>query len=166
MTSLDILLKIGGVELKDGEKELLAAKKNQWYLEYIREMNPDEILPGTIEFIQDIKSHGIKTAIGSASKNAGFILGRLGLAESFDAIVDGTKVFRAKPDPEIFLRAAEELNIPPGNCIVFEDAAAGVEAAIRGGMACIGIGEESLLPKAKMVVKGLYEMNYNKLKLI
>lgn len=165
MTSLDILLKIGGTELRKEEKELLAAKKNQWYLESIREMTPDEILPGTIEFIHEIKSHGIRTAIGSASKNAGFILDRVGLEKTFDAVIDGTKVSRAKPDPEIFLRAAEELNIPPKNCLVFEDAAAGVEAALRGGMACIGIGEKSLLPEANMVVKGLFEMNYNKLNL-
>lgn len=159
MTSLDILLSIGGVEKSEEEKLALATKKNENYLTYILKMGPEEILPGTTDFLQQLKKSGIKIALGSASKNAMTILERLKLTSYFDAIIDGTKVSNAKPDPEVFLKGAEALAISPDECVVFEDAEAGVEAAISGGMKCIGIGSPDVLGKANFVVDGLHKMN-------
>lgn len=163
MRSLDILLEIGGLDFPKEKKEELAKKKNENYRSYILKMTPDEILPGAMEFIKKVKENNILTAVGSASKNAMTILNRLQLTSWFDAIIDGTKVSKAKPDPEVFLKAAEELKLQPGDCVVFEDAEAGVEAAWRGGMKCVGIGSPENLGKAHLVVPGLHDMNMQKL---
>jgi beta-phosphoglucomutase len=154
MTSLDILLEIGGVELDEQTKLELADKKNQNYLEYILKMTPEEILPGVKDFFNELKANGIKIALGSASKNAMTILNQLELTGYFDAVVDGTHVSNAKPDPEVFLKGAELLGVSPSECIVFEDAEAGVEAAINGNMKCVGIGSPDVLGKANIVVPG------------
>ncbi len=166
MTSLDILLSIGNIELNDNQKMTLAAQKNENYLSYILKMGPEEILPGTKEFLEALKKQGIKIALGSASKNAMTILERLELTSYFDAIIDGTHVSQAKPDPEVFLKGAEALNVKPSECVVFEDAEAGVEAALAGGMKCVGIGKADILGKAHLVVDGLHKMNINKLNLL
>lgn len=154
MTSLDILLSIGGVKLDQETKLELADKKNRNYLEYILKMTPDEILPGVKEFMNELRSNGVKIALGSASKNAMTILNQLELTDYFDAIVDGTHVSNAKPDPEVFLKGAELLKVVPSECVVFEDAEAGVEAAINGKMKCVGIGSPKVLGKANIVVPG------------
>lgn len=154
MTSLDILLSIGSVELDQKTKLELADKKNKNYVEYILKMTPDEILPGVKEFMNELRSNGVKIALGSASKNAMTILNQLELTDYFDAIVDGTHVSNAKPDPEVFLKGAELLNVSPSECVVFEDAEAGVEAAINGNMKCVGIGSPNVLGKANIVVPG------------
>ncbi|RKE02563.1 beta-phosphoglucomutase [Marinifilum flexuosum] len=154
MRSLDILLEIGGVELDEKTKLELADKKNKNYVEYILKMTPDEILPGVKDFFNKLKAKGIKIALGSASKNAMTILNQLELTDYFDAVVDGTHVSNAKPDPEVFLKGAELLGVSPSECIVFEDAEAGVEAAINGNMKCVGIGSPDVLGKANIVVPG------------
>lgn len=166
MTSLDILLSIGNIEKSEEEKRLLATKKNENYLTYILKMGPEEILPGTKAFLALLQHEGIKIALGSASKNAMTILERLELTQYFEAIVDGTKVSKAKPDPEVFLKGAEALKVLPEECVVFEDAEAGVEAAIAGGMKCVGIGKPDVLGKANLVVDGLHKMNLQKLRLL
>ncbi len=166
MTSLDILLSIGNVKKSEEEKTELASRKNENYLSYILKMGPEEILPGTKEFLDQLKKQGIKIALGSASKNAMTILERLNLTSYFDAIIDGTKVAKAKPDPEVFLKGAEALNMTPEECVVFEDAEAGIEAAIAGGMKCVGIGNPEVLGKANFVVDGLHKMNLNVLELL
>lgn len=163
MASLDIILKIGGKRLGISEKEELAALKNKWYIEYINRMTPGEILPGTLELIYELKSEKIKIALGSASRNTPLILERVGLKDLFDAVADGNTVQKAKPDPEVFLKAARMVGVETGKCVVFEDALAGVEAALNAGMICIGIGEKILLKDAHMVIKGLYEMDIRKL---
>lgn len=154
MRSLDILLEIGGVELDEKTKLELADKKNKNYVEYILKMTPDEILPGVKDFFNELKAKEIKIALGSASKNAMTILNQLELTGYFDAVVDGTHVSNAKPDPEVFLKGAELLGVSPSECIVFEDAEAGVEAAINGKMKCVGIGSPDVLGKANIVVPG------------
>ena len=156
--SLEILLEIGGLTLDDATKSQLAAHKNDWYVDYIHHMDASEILPGAAQYLQSIRSRGIKTALGSASKNAPLILERLGISALFDAIVDGNKVSKPKPDPEVFLRAAQELNIPSVECVVFEDAEAGIEAARRAGMGTVGIGKPSVLKDADAVIDGLYQL--------
>jgi beta-phosphoglucomutase len=154
MRSLDILLEIGKVELDEATKLELAEKKNKNYVEYILKMTPDEILPGVKKFFNELKTQGIKIALGSASKNAMTILNQLELTEYFDAVVDGTHVSKAKPDPEVFVKGAELLGVSPSECVVFEDAEAGVEAAINGNMRVVGIGSPEVLGKANMVVPG------------
>jgi beta-phosphoglucomutase len=156
--SLEILLEIAGLTVDEAVKEKMAAQKNGWYVEYIRNMNASEILPGAVNYLESLRSKGIKTALGSASKNAPLILERLGIAALFDSVVDGNKVHLARPDPEVFLRAASELNIPPVSCVVFEDAEAGVEAARRAGMGVVGIGKPAALKEADMVIDGLYQL--------
>ena len=126
-------------------------------------MTPEEILPGTLEFINELKRNNIKIALGSASRNTPMILERVGLNNIFDAVADGNSVHKAKPDPEVFLKAAEMVGVEAGRCVVFEDALAGIEAALNAGMICIGIGDKSILKDAHMVVRGLYEMDLNKL---
>ena len=163
MASLDIILEIGGIKLAMSEKKELADLKNRWYVERIAGMTPEEILPGTLEFINELKGNSIKIALGSASRNTPMILDRVGLNNKFDAVADGNSVQKAKPDPEVFLKAAEMVGVEVGRCVVFEDALAGVEAALNAGMICIGIGDRKILKDAHMVVRGLYEMDLNKL---
>lgn len=153
MRSLEILLEVGGLSFPQEELLKMADKKNNWYVDYITKMTPDEILPGVLEFLNAARQLGIKTAIGSASKNAGTILSRIGLMKYFDVLIDGNKVSKAKPDPEVFLLAAAELNVKPSECVVFEDAEAGIEAALNGNMHCVGIGSEQILFKANKVIK-------------
>jgi beta-phosphoglucomutase len=164
MDSLEIILELGNLKPDRRNKEGFAALKNKWYVDYISRMTPREILPGSLEFIGEIRKTGIKTAIGSASKNTPMILERVGIEEFFDAVADGNIVHKAKPDPEVFLAAARMIGIEPQYCVVFEDAIAGVQAALNAGMACVGIGSPSVLKKAHMVVAGLNEMSLQKLK--
>ncbi|MGN8072450.1 beta-phosphoglucomutase [Mucilaginibacter sp. SG564] len=163
MRSLEIVLEAGGITKTDAEKEQLAEQKNAWYVEMINQMTTDEILPGAREFVQSCRDAGIKTALGSASKNSMTILEKLKIVNLFDAIIDGNKVTKAKPDPEVFLKGAEALGIEPQYCVVFEDAIAGVEAAKAGGMKAIGIGDPKVLHEADLVVSGLNEMTLDKL---
>lgn len=162
--SLDLILGWGGVDKSEAERAELATSKNSWYVEMISEMTPAEILPGTLEFLEALKAAGYKIALGSASKNAGFILDKVGLTPYFDAIVDGNLVTASKPDPQVFLKGAEMLGIEPSACVVFEDAIAGIEAAKAGGMKVIGIGQPATLTGADLVIPGLHEMNIEKLK--
>lgn len=153
--SLDILLEIGGVALDTAEKSRIAEKKNALYLQYVLKMTPDEVLPGAREFVVEARNSGFKTALATASRNAKVILDLLQIAPLFDVVVDGTKVSRTKPDPEVFLICARELGVEPGTCAVFEDAEAGIEAAIAAGMFSVGIGKPAILKQADMVVPGL-----------
>ncbi|WKK66216.1 beta-phosphoglucomutase [Lutimonas zeaxanthinifaciens] len=146
--SLEILLDIGKVQLEDDEKEKYLHEKNEQYLKYIAKMNDSEILPGIDSVLHYLKKEKIPFALGSASKNARLILKTLNLLDLFDAIVDGNDVSTAKPDPEVFLIGAEKLGIPVKECIVVEDAKAGIEAAARAGMTSIGIGDPVVLEKA------------------
>jgi beta-phosphoglucomutase len=161
--SLEILLEIGGISLSEKVKEQLAKRKNDEYVEFITKMSPDEILPGAKRFLVEMRENGIFTALGSASKNSMTILNRLEIVSLFDVIIDGNKVTKAKPDPEVFLKGAEELNIPVVNCVVFEDAEAGIEAAITAGMKCVGIGDPTILAKANTVIQGFQDFNLSKL---
>jgi beta-phosphoglucomutase len=166
MASLDIILEIGNRLVDDKTKEEYASLKNKWYLDYINRMMPDEILPGSLEFISELKYSGIKVALGSASRNTPLILERLGIGRLFDGVADGNNVSKAKPDPEVFITAAKMVGVPPEECIVFEDAVAGIEAALNAGMRCVGIGSEKTLKDAHFVVSGLDKMNLKKLKKI
>lgn len=163
MRSLDILLEIGKIEKSEAEKQVLAAQKNERYVAFISRMTPDEILPGARQFLEGLKEKGIKIVLGSASKNAPMILERIALAPLFDAVVDGNQVISAKPDPEVFLKGAEKVKANPLECIVFEDAMAGIEAAKAGRMRCVGIGDAEILGKADLVIPGFMDFTVEKL---
>jgi len=120
-------------------------------------------LPGVMDFLNEARSLGKRLAIASASKNTPLILERLGLGDFFDAVVDGNKITRAKPDPEVFLTAAKELGLSPEECVVFEDAVAGVEAAHRGGMIAVGVGNPQILTQADIVIPGFEGLSCSEL---
>ncbi|MCB2352951.1 beta-phosphoglucomutase [Clostridium estertheticum] len=166
MKSLEIILEIGSITLDNDAKIKLADKKNIWYVEYISKLTPADILPGVIDFLKSIKINRLKIALGSASKNSMLILNNLKLTDYFDAIIDGTKVSSTKPNPEVFLKGALALNTPPCQCIVFEDAQSGIDAAINAGMYCIGIGSKNILKKANLVLSGFSDMTFDKLGLL
>ncbi len=153
MRSLEIILELGGIEMSEEEKNGMAEKKNKWFVEYVNAMKPEEIFPGVKELITQLKRLGVKVALASSSKNADTVIRLLNIESLFEAVVDGTMIVHTKPDPEIFLRAAKMLNIAPDACLVFEDAEAGVEAAIRAGMKCIGVGSVEQLGKANIVIR-------------
>ena len=157
--SLEILLEVGGLSFSNEEKEIMATLKNEWYLEFIHKMAPDEILPGVLRFLTELRQAGVKVALGSASKNAPLILQQLKINQYFDAMIDGNKVSKAKPDPEVFLKAADELGVDPTDCVVFEDAEAGVDAALSGNMRCVGVGSTIVLNKATLVISGFESFN-------
>lgn len=131
------------------------ARKNAYYLEYIREISPTDVLPGARELLEEIRAAGLKTALGSASKNAREVIERLGIASLLDAISDGNSVQRQKPAPDLFLHAAGQLNLPPWQCVVVEDAAAGIEAALAGGFWTIGLGPRERVGRAHIVLPSL-----------
>ncbi|HEX5742341.1 MAG TPA: beta-phosphoglucomutase [Flavobacteriaceae bacterium] len=149
--SLEILLDIGKVSLSDKEKEQYMFEKNENYLSYISKMDQSELLPNMKSILAHLKNKGVAIALGSASKNAKLILDTTEITCYFDAIVDGNKVAAAKPDPEVFLLAAKLLNKNPDECIVLEDAQAGIQAANDAKMMSIGIGDKEILKEATYV---------------
>lgn len=164
MRSLEIILELGGVNLSEPEKKKLTETKNAWFVEYINAMKPEEIFPGVKDLIRNMKMAGIRIALASSSKNADAVIRLLKIKSLFEAIVDGTMITHTKPDPEIFLLAAKKLNVAPEFCLVFEDAEAGVEAALRAGMKCIGVGSAEQLGKAHQVVKRTADFDLTNLK--
>ena len=152
--SLNLILEWGGKTLSDDEKTDWAARKNDWYLELIKAMQPDEILPGVVPFLTSLREQGIKIGLGSASKNARTILTQVGILDHFDALVDGNEVTHGKPHPETFLKGAEALDTSPDHTIVFEDAVKGVKAANTGGFYSVGVGQPEVLHEAMMVIPG------------
>jgi len=153
--SLEILLSLGKVNLSEEKKQVLLIQKNKEYLEYVNKMTSEEILPGVNDLLNFLEINDIKYALGSASKNAPLILEKVGLLNRFTAIVDGNDVSKAKPDPEVFLIGAKKLGINPENCVVVEDAIAGIEAANAAKMISIGIGDANVLYEADYVFKDM-----------
>lgn len=141
MDSLEIILERFDGTLTGEEKEKLAEQKNQLYKEFLTQMSEADLSEEVKDTLNELRRQGKKLAIGSSSKNAKFILERLGLGNYFDAISDGTNITKSKPDPEVFLKAAEFLNLEAGQCLVVEDAAAGIRAAHSGGFSSAGLGE-------------------------
>ena len=162
--SLDILLEVGGLTLDAHEKLRLAEEKNTLYLEYVTKMTPEEILSGAAEFVLACRAAGYHTALATASRNANLILDLLKIAPLFDCVMDGNKVSRTKPDPEVFLNCARELGVAPSECAVFEDAQAGLDAAVAAGMLAIGIGDPAILRNAQLVVPGLVHLSIAQLR--
>jgi beta-phosphoglucomutase len=147
--SLDIILALGNVQASQEDKNKWLIQKNEEYLSYLVDMDESELLPGVINVLQFIKEKKQLIALGSASKNARPILEKTGILHFFDAIVDGNDVANAKPDPEVFLRAAKLVKTNNKNCIVFEDSVAGIQAANIANMISVGIGDAKILHEAK-----------------
>lgn len=158
--SLEYILKLGKLEVKEEEKLKLAAAKNEWYVEYISRLHKDEILPGVENLLQSLKQNNIKIALGSASKNSIPILKGIDLLSSFDFISDGNSTDKSKPDPEVFIIAANGVNLEPKDCLVIEDSIKGIEAAINGGFLSLGIGEEKHLGNANHVLPDLKNTSF------
>ncbi|WNM23840.1 beta-phosphoglucomutase [Demequina capsici] len=156
MEALRVVLGIGGVEVSDEEAARLAAEKNARYVDAISTITPEEMLPGAHDYLVALRERGVLTALGSASRNAPMILERLEITDLFDAIVDGSVVSEAKPNPRVFLAGAEALGVEPAACVVFEDAIAGIQAAHAGGMTAVGIGDPDVLTEADVVIPGLH----------
>ena len=143
--SLNKVLEWTGATVSDEEFQSLMVEKNEWYLELVQGLGPQDALPGALNFLQTAYDQGIKIALGSASKNAPMILEKLGITPLFTAIIDGNNVVNGKPHPEVFLKGAEALGLEPSECVVFEDSIAGVQAAKTGGMSSVGIGDAETL---------------------
>ncbi|MEA5427357.1 MULTISPECIES: beta-phosphoglucomutase [Arcicella] len=163
MESLELILNWGNVSLTEAEKVEWATRKNDWYLDLVKLMTPNEVLPGVAKFLTDLREAGIKIALGSASKNSKLILERINMLDYFDAIIDGNNITKGKPDPQVFLMGAEATNALPSECVVFEDAVAGVQAAKAGGMKAIGVGSADVLTEADFVIATFEEMTLERL---
>ncbi len=154
MDSLNIVLESGGISCSEEEKKAMAEKKNTWYLDSLEGLDNDVILEGVLSFLDAVKSHNIPMAVGSASKNATTILSRLDMTDYFVSIIDGNHVQKTKPDPEVFVNAARDLQLEEASCLVFEDSQKGILAAKTGGFRVIGIGEKTALKEAEAVISG------------
>lgn len=152
---MKLLCQWTGAELSDEDFTAMTDRKNGWYVEYVEQMTPEDVLPGALEFVKECRAAGLQLAIGSASKNCRLVLERSGLGPMFDAVSDGTVVTRAKPDPEVFLTAASMLKLLPSECVVFEDAQAGIDAAKAGGMKAVGIAAPGVLTGFDAAYMGL-----------
>ena len=161
--SLERILRLGNLEVSSNTKIELMDKKNQLYLQIIGSMGEESILPGVKDFILELRKKGIGICLGSSSKNASSILKNIGLFDLFDGIVDGNNLILSKPDPEVFLKGSKILGLTPSSCIVFEDAEAGIEAALSGGFFAVGVGKEGSLKRANANVLDLSQMNLDKL---
>jgi beta-phosphoglucomutase len=166
MESLDIILRFGNVQLSEETKSQLASEKNDQYLALCRQMTPDDVLPGVRIFLDSLREVGIHIGLGSASKNARLILDQIGMIAYFDTIVDGTRITKGKPDPETFLLGASDLGVLPEECLVFEDAVAGVQAAEKAGMKSIGVGDPAILTQADMVITSFKDVDIKTVKLL
>jgi len=165
MDSLEIILEKDSVpdRYSNEEKEALANEKNDEYVSLIKTITPDDILPGILELLNDLKRRGIKTAIASASKNAPMIVERLEVGHLFDFVADAGAIPNQKPAPDVFLVSAENLSILPVDCVGVEDAAAGIVAIKAAGMAAIGIGDKEILKGADMIIEKTTELTYDRI---
>lgn len=163
--SLELILKIGGKPqtFSEEEKLNLTTSKNDYYKQLIENISAKDILPGIIELLQNIKQNNLKIALASASKNAPAIIERLELVHYFDAIVNVSKIKKGKPDPEIFLKAVELLEVSVEGCIGVEDAEAGVQSIKCAKMFAVGVGPATVLHKADLVVATTQELNYEEI---
>lgn len=158
MDSLNIILSYSDQTFSEAEKEVMAEEKNELYREYLQKMTPLDVSDDTRAVLEKLRECGLKLAIGSSSKNTPLILEKTDMAKYFHAVSDGNNITRSKPDPEVFLKAAEYLNLQPCECIVVEDAEAGIDAGNAGGFVTVGIGCAEHYKKTKHPIKSLAEL--------
>ncbi len=154
-----LLLMLKGRVISETQMEAWMERKNAYYLELVEKMTPADLLPGAMELLSELRAAGIKIAIASSSKNAGLVMDRLSLAPAIDALVDGNMVTLSKPAPDLFLKAAELVGTRPDESVVVEDAAAGVEAGIAGGMWTVGLGPVERVGMADLVIPSLEDVH-------
>lgn len=159
MGSLERILQVNGVEASEADKQRWAEAKNGYYVAALADVSPDDLLPGAAALVRACRDAGLAVAIGSSSRNARTVLDRLGITGLFDAISDGNAVERAKPAPDLFLHAAEQLSAAPRRCAVVEDAASGVEAALAAGMLAVGVGPASRVGQAHVRVERVADLS-------
>ena len=150
-----LMLIIKGREYPEEKILEMMERKNNYYLAFIKEITPCDLLPGAKELLEEIRAAGMKNALGSASKNAPDVIQRLGIRDLFDAVSDGHSVERQKPAPDLFLHAAEQLGLSSAECVIVEDAAAGIEAALAGGFRTIGLGPKERVGRAEVILPSL-----------
>jgi len=158
MESLEIILSHSDEQFTEAEKEAMAAEKNEIYRGHLENLSPQSMSAETIQMLDDLRAMGAGLAIGSSSKNAEFILQKTGIDHYFKAIVSGNNITQTKPDPEVFLLAAKLLGAKPKDCLVIEDAHAGIEAAHRGGFDSVGVGDAYSSELATYRVKRIGEV--------
>ncbi|MEA5517183.1 beta-phosphoglucomutase [Nodularia sp. UHCC 0506] len=158
-----LMMIIKNKRFSESKIQEMLARKNAYYVQLIENITPKDVLPGAIALLDELREKGIKIAIGSASKNAQVVVERLGIADQVDAIADGYSVQQPKPAPDLFLYAAQQLEVPPEQCVVFEDAAAGVEAALAAGMWAVGIGPSERVGAAHVVLPSLAGVKWSEL---
>jgi len=159
MESLEILLERAKRSYTPAEKEEMASRKNGYYRRLLETLTADDLLPGAAKTLAALKARKIKVAVASSSRNAGLILRRIGLENAFDAVVDGNDISRSKPDPEVFVKAAQRLGLAPCRCLVVEDAVAGVEAAMAAKMPVLAVGYAASDARATFRASGLDDVN-------
>lgn len=159
--SMKRILQMGGQTRTDEEILEMTNKKNHVYVDIISKMTPDDILPGVVPFLDLLKENNIRIALGSSSKNAPTILKAIGLEDYFEVSIDGNQIAHSKPHPEVFLLGADRMGLKPEECVVFEDAISGVQAAKRGNFKCIGVGDPKVLGEADKVVPNLKDQDLN-----
>jgi beta-phosphoglucomutase len=163
LESLEYILRKGNKQFSIVQKEQLMDTKNNWYLELVATMQPEELLPNVREFLTELKANGLLIGLGSSSKNAQMILDKTGINVFFDTVVDGRHITFSKPHPEVFLMGAQNLNVTPAETVVFEDAVSGIAAAVEGGFYAIGLGDPQVLKQAHSVIPSLQGFNYTQL---
>jgi beta-phosphoglucomutase len=163
MKCIDILLEAAGRQCTQEQKIEIAERKNRYFVESLQSVTSNELLPGSKEMLIELKRRSTKIAIASNSKNAQSIINKVGIGQYLDVVIDGYDIKNSKPNPEPFLLAAKRLGLKPQECLVVEDAIAGIDAARAAGMASLGIGERSYLPNAPVLVKNLSEITADEL---
>lgn len=158
-----LLMILNGRQVPEDKLQEMMERKNRYYLEFIQKISPRDLLPGAKELLEEIRQAGLKSGVGSASKNARQVIERLGIQSLLDVVVDGFSVERQKPAPDLFLHAAQLLGLPPYQCVVVEDAAAGIEAALTGGFRTVGLGPPTRVGKAEVVLPSLENVHLSHL---
>lgn len=157
--SLETILGERSREFTAQQKEKLARRKNQDYLSRVARMTPADLMPGAGELLHELRGRGVPVAVASSSKNAGAVVDRLGIRPLLDVLIDGNDIQRSKPDPQVFLKVAERLGLPPSQCVVVEDAASGVEAALAAGMRVVGLGPAERVGCAHRIRSAIAALN-------
>ncbi len=163
MECVEIITRASGRSYTPDQKKELADRKNRYFVESLASVTPDELLPGALSVLQQLRARKIRIAVASNSRNAVPIIDRVKIGHLLDAVIDGHAIENSKPDPEVFLRAAASVGVSPERCLVVEDAVAGIEAARRAGMKALGIGTPQRLPNADIVVPDLSSISVDQL---
>ena len=163
MESLDIILEKSSKSYTEQEKIALATRKNDYYRVSLGQLSSKDILPGVMNVLAGLRQRQVKIGIGSSSKNAGPILKAIGLGSTFDVVVDGTHITKSKPDPEVFTKAGQQMGVQPQECLVVEDADAGVDAGLAAGMPVLAVGSATTHPKATLKAKSLADITVDQM---